>query len=241
MRIATVLVVLLSLAFSGHRVTTCTIVTHPWIAPRATNRFIVRPLAERVPAGSSIQPRLQPFPTAHTLDTIPVFGQLLSVDTVVGPDADQLRVAFSKLGRAVIIVVPWGIDAACQRRAWTSDTLYLQKGKQAFVATSLRSPSNWINGIPTVDSDSIADLYQPPIANRRGANDQLQATDYMGLFEVLPNWNAWRHDPPGEARKLRHWVQSHGIGRNARVSELLSAMDQWLQDWRHGYNRDSTQ
>ena len=241
MRLTAVVAVLLSLAFSGHRVTTCTIVTHPWIAPRATNRFIVRPLAERVPAGSSIQPRLQPFPTAHTLDTIPVFGQLLAVDTVVGPDAEQLRMAFGKLGRAVIVVVPWGTDAACQRRAWAADKLYLQEREQAFVATRLLPPSNWIHGIPTIDSDSIADVYQPPLGNGRGADDQLQAPDYMGLSEVLPDWNAWQHDPPGEARKLRHWVQSHGIGRSARVSQLLSAMDQWLKDWRHGYNRDSTQ
>src|SRR5712692_3724077 len=102
---------------------TCTIVSMGWIKSSVANRFIVTPLKERIAAGAWIQDRWT-F-QATRADTVAVYGQLLAVDTVLGPDAQLLEHAFHQLGRPVVVVIPWDIGSACERRAWQRDSAYL--------------------------------------------------------------------------------------------------------------------
>ena len=200
-------------------------------------RFLVRPLRVRVPDGTWVQNRYT-FTGARP-ETVAVYGELLTVDTMVGPDAQLLANAFHRLGRAVIAVVPWQTGTACERRAWSGDW-YLSDSAEAFLSTRLQAPERWINGIPTFDTDSAGHVYSPvrSAAFRIGRAHFISASDYMRVYDAFPDWPSWRDDAPRELRRFRTWLRQQHLDRRAPMDELLQSMAEWV-DWRASHPHDS--
>lgn len=161
-----------------------------------------------------------------------VYGQRVQADRFGGADGVRLARAFRRNGSRVVLIVPWGYDAACKTTYWNGSARWIRLRDPGMFVLMLRPEAQWAKGIPTFDA-FMADLEPYPHGRfyqreERGTEalktmPSLSAAEYFELYRALPQRETIRTNPAAARQALDQWEQSNP--RLARKSPATKILD----------------
>ena len=165
------------------------------------------------------------LPTRWQRSDDPVYGQLVRVDSLDGPDAERVREALAKLRSSEAVLVPWAYGPGCETARWTRSARWTSPDSSGLFTLRLRPESLWVAGRPTFDAlraSVLSYAYGPhtvgPHTRFRGPagttledEESLTPGEVFTLYTVLPTL-AQAGDSAAIAR-LREWVRAHPRAR----------------------------
>lgn len=169
-----------------------------------------------------------------------IHGQIVLVDSVLGPGADLTRRALDAQQSTEVLIVPWGNNSGCGVALWHHSALWISPDSAGLFSVRLRPESLWVSGRPTFDAffavnysyadgphtvgphTVIRDLTE---ANVDGKGSMTPA-EVFSLYSALP---AVGHASDSSAiERLRAWVRAHPSVRTRFPGNLI--LQQWPLD-----------
>lgn len=139
----------------------CSISVSPFGRPPGTSFFLGRFTEQLVPATpgpvevSSLPGHMGPLPVNDTL-----WGQHLTVSRAGGWASDVIYDPGDPSPQEVVLVM-WDYDAGCNTARYGGDLPVGIPGEEVFVVARLRDSTEWVDGIPTLDTFWAGDLVLP--------------------------------------------------------------------------------
>ena len=172
----------------------CTMVSRPGHRDSLTTTLLGRATRDTIEAGPGvivdrwiIGPR------------IAIYGQVVRVDSMLGPGADVVRRALNARQSTEVLVVPWGINSGCGIDLWRRSALWTTPDSSGLYSLRLRPESLWVSGRPTFDAfyaGNYSYAYGPytsgPHTRLRGPTEaelggpSMTPTEVFALYAVLP-------------------------------------------------------
>lgn len=147
-----------------------------------------------------------------------VYGQLVTVDQFGGADSASLARAFKHRRSRVVLIVPWGYDASCERTYWNGSARWIRLRDPGMFTLELRPEAQWAKGMPTFDA-FMADLEPYPHGlfyqrEERGTEalktmPSLTAAEYFELLRALPERETFKANPAAARQALDTWEQKN--------------------------------
>jgi len=81
-----------------------------------------------------------------------IYGQVVRVDSMLGPGADLARRALTARQSTEVLVVPWGNNPGCGIDVWLQSALWTTPDSSGLFSLRLRPESTWVSGRPTFDA-----------------------------------------------------------------------------------------
>lgn len=142
-----------------------------------------------------------------------VRAQLFEVDQLAGRDGAQVPP-----GTREVLVVPWDYAADCRPERWTSER-WVEAGTSGLIYGRLRAPSDWVDGVPTID---VREPYQLPYP--RSADRFLTIDDAFTLLSLLPSPRDLDGDVTESLRPLFVWIRDRPELRSGEPGYVLRAL-----------------
>ena len=170
-----------------------------------------------------------------------VHGQLLDVERTSGPAHGVLP-----SGTKRVILVPWAYSSDCRPVLTSQSAVWEAPGTRGVYFGELRSPAEWIGGVPTVDvfRPQMMRPYMrgvaPYMASRQFDTTAMLTEDaVLDLMDLVPPDSTLRRDPETASAKVFSWARANP--ERARfypardLLEVVSALQQRyaLQSVRH--------
>lgn len=171
-----------------------------------------------------------------------VYGQVVSVDSLSGPDAAAARGALTNRRSTEVVVVPWGYNSGCGPDFWRGSARWTTPDSSGLFSVRVRPESLWIAGRPTFDA-LYASLYSyaygpytvgphTRLAATVGATllgeESLTPAEVFTLYTMLPTFA--QAGDSAATRRLRDWVRANPrVQRRFPGTYILSA---WSLDLR---------
>lgn len=171
-----------------------------------------------------------------------VYGQVVRVDSLSGPDAHATRGALTNRRSTEVVVVPWGYSSGCGPDFWRESARWTTPDSSGLFSVRVRPESLWIAGRPTFDAlyASIYSYAYGPytvgphthFAATAGATLQgegsLTPAEVFTLYTMLPTFA--QAGDAAATRRLRDWVRANPrVQRRFPGTYILSA---WSLDLR---------
>ena len=178
---------------------------------------LARPTSDTVAAGAG-------FAVATRWDSLrlrlPIFGQVMRVDSIAGRDAERLRKVFLTRGSPQIVVVPWGYNPGCGKDRWEGSARWTIPDSAGLFFLTLRPDSLWVGNRPTFDAlyASVYTYAYGPLTTHPGVKPRnhwcpsnpplpsLSAAELYSAYMALPGFGEARE--PAE-RRWNEFLQSH--------------------------------
>lgn len=81
-----------------------------------------------------------------------IHGQIVRVDSMLGPGADLARRALDARHSTEVVIVPWGNNPGCGVDLWRHSALWIDPDSSGLFSVRLRPESLWVSGRPTFDA-----------------------------------------------------------------------------------------
>ena len=170
-----------------------------------------------------LRPRRYPY-----LDSTPVFGQVVRVQSVYGADADRVLALFGA-GDSTVVVINYSFNPACQTfpvRAW------FDTGVLDHYTVFLRPDSEWAAGRPTFDIRLLMNglaVYPGYLRQRRGVNldTTLTVDQYASLVKVLPVESDWSQDCQKGLERIEAWARTHERSAKTYPADKVIGVMRW--------------
>ena len=81
-----------------------------------------------------------------------IHGQIVRVDSMLGPGADLARRALDARRSTEVVIVPWGNNPGCGVDLWRHSALWIRPDSSGLFSVRLRPESLWVSGRPTFDA-----------------------------------------------------------------------------------------
>lgn len=167
-----------------------------------------------------------------------IYGQVIRVDSMLGPGSDLARRALKARGSTEVLIVPWGNNPGCGIDVWRHSALWTTADSSGLFSLRLRPDSFWVSGRPTFDAFfagnySYADgpytvgphfVFNPST----GADRSMTPAELFALYAALPPVTQSR-DSVALAR-YRAWVRAHPTVRTRYPGNQI--WQGWILDGR---------
>ena len=165
-----------------------------------------------------------------------IYGQVVRVDSMVGPGADLARRALNARRSTEVLIVPWGNNPGCGIDVWRWSALWTTPDSSGLFSVRLRPESLWVSGRPTFDAlfavnYSYADgpytvgphfvFNDPTGAKVKGKS--MTPAEVFALYAALPPVGQ-----PSDSLAIAHaraWVRANPSARTRYPGNLI------LQGW----------
>lgn len=169
-----------------------------------------------------------------------IHGQIVHVDSMLGPGADLARRALEARRSTEVLIVPWGNTPGCGVYLWRHSALWIRPDSSGLFSVRLRPESLWVSGRPTFDAFfamnySYADgpytngphtvIRGPTDANVDGKGPMTPA-EVFSLYAALPAVGQAADSIAIE--KIRAWVRANPGARTRYPANLI--LQQWSLD-----------
>jgi hypothetical protein len=210
----------------------CSLVPLSGFETNPESRFIGTSTADSLPAKARriTAPSGEKFPVASP------YAQIIRVERL-GTNAPAEWVKGVRAAGNRIVVVPWSYNPDCTSTTWRGPALWSPPGTRGLFTGGMRKRSDWIQGIPTLDTGEPMDN---PFPFGRGYSDavrasSLSADEFLSMLDSIPtiaidradvvtrflrtqnrgaailNW-ASRHPDQAKRKPLSDWVSSYRDG-----------------------------
>jgi hypothetical protein len=126
----------------------CTMAMVPGACDSLTTTLLGRATRDTIEAGGGTVDRLiWEGPRRR-----PIYGQVVRVDSMLGPGADVARRALNARHSTEVLIVPWGNNPGCGIDVWRWSALWTTPDSSGLFSLRLRPESLWIVGRPTFDA-----------------------------------------------------------------------------------------
>ena len=167
-----------------------------------------------------------------------IYGQVIRVDSMLGPGSDLARRALSARRSTEVLVVPWGNNPGCGIDVWRHSALWTTPDSSGLFSLRLRPESFWVSGRPTFDAFfagnySYADgpyTVGPHFVfnGSTGADRSMTPAELFALYVALPP--VTQSSDSIALTRLRAWVRANPTVRTRyRGNQILQG---WLLDGR---------
>lgn len=150
-----------------------------------------------------------------------IYGQVVRVDSMLGPGADLARRALNARQSTEVLVVPWGNNPGCGIDVWRQSALWTTPDSSGLFSLRLRPASVWVSGRPTFDAFYAVNYsyafgpytvgphteFRGPTGARLERNPAMTPAEVFALYAALPTV-AQPSDSLALAR-LRAWVRAN--------------------------------
>jgi len=166
-----------------------------------------------------------------------IYGQVVRVDSMLGPGADLARRALTARQSTEVLVVPWGNNPGCGIDVWLQSALWTTPDSSGLFSLRLRPESTWVSGRPTFDAFYATrytyaygpytvgpqEEFRGPTGAKLEGNPSMTPAEVFALYAALPSV-AQTSDSLANAR-LRAWVRANPSARTRFPGNLI------LQYW----------
>lgn len=129
--------------------TRCTMEIRPGTRDSLTPTLLLgRPSRDTIEAGPGDVDRRIWFSSR----AIRIHGQVVRVDSILGPGADLVRRALNARHSSDVIVVPWANNPGCGIEVWSRSAEWTTPDSAGLFSVRLRPESLWVSGRPTFDA-----------------------------------------------------------------------------------------
>jgi hypothetical protein len=125
----------------------CTMNVLPGARDSLTTTVLGRATHDTIAAGGGVVDRSIWEWSRH-----PIYGQIVRVDSMLGPGADLARRALNARQSTEALVVPWGNNPGCGIDVWRQSALWTSPDSSGLFSLRLRPESLWVSGRPTFDA-----------------------------------------------------------------------------------------
>jgi hypothetical protein len=149
-----------------------------------------------------------------------IYGQVVRVDSMLGPGSDVARRALNARGSTEVLIVPWGNNSGCGIDVWGVSALWTTPDSSGLFSLRLRPESLWVSGRPTFDAffarnysyaDGPYTVGPHFVFNGSTADRSMTPAELFALYAALPPVAA-ASDSIALAR-LRAWVRENPTAR----------------------------
>ena len=165
------------------------------------------------------------------------YGQLVRVDSMLGPGAALVRRVLTTRRSTEVVVVPWGNNSGCGIAVWQRSAVWTTPDSSGLLSVRLRAESVWVAGRPTFDAFfagnySYADgpytvgphtVWKGSTGADLAGNPSMTPTEVFALYTALSTL-ARPSDSRGLAR-LRAWVRANpGVRTRYPGNQILQGL-----------------
>lgn len=149
------------------------------------------------------------------------YGQLVRVDSMLGPGSDLVRRRLNVRHSTEVVVVPWGNNPGCGIDVWRRSAVWTTPDSSGLFSVRLRPESVWVAGLPTFDAFFAGNysyasgpyivgphtVWKGPTGADIEGNSSMTPTEVFALYTALSTL-ARPSDSRGLAR-LRAWLRAN--------------------------------
>ena len=126
----------------------CTMAILPGARDSLTTTLLGRATGDTIEAGGGAVDRLiWEGPRRRA-----IYGQVVRVDSMLGPGADLARKALTAGHSTAVLIVPWGNNPGCGIDVWRWSAMWTTPDSSGLFSVRLRPESLWVSGRPTFDA-----------------------------------------------------------------------------------------
>ena len=127
--------------------TRCTMGIRPGARDSLTTTLLGRATRDTIEAGGGVVDKSIWYWSRRA-----IYGQVIRVDSMLGPGSIRARRALSARRSTEVLVVPWGNNSGCGLDVWRHSALWTTPDSSGLFALRLRPDSFWVSGRPTFDA-----------------------------------------------------------------------------------------
>jgi hypothetical protein len=167
-----------------------------------------------------------------------IYGQVVRVDSMLGPGSDLTRRALMARRSTEVLVVPWGNSPGCGIDVWRHSALWTTPDSSGLFSLRLRPESLWVSGRPTFDAFFAANYSYADGPYTVGphfifngstrADRSMTPAEVFALYAVMPPVTQ-PNDSIALAR-LRAWLRAHPAVRTRYPGNQI--VQGWILDGR---------
>ena len=168
-----------------------------------------------------------------------IFGQIVQVDSMLGPGADLVRRALDARQSTEVLIVPWGNNSGCGVDLWRHSALWIRPDSSGLFSVRLRPESLWVSGRPTFDAffavnHSYVDgpytvgphTVIRGLTEAKDGNGSMTPSEVFALYAALPA--VAQASDSIALERLRAWVRANPGARTKYPGNLI--LQQWPLD-----------